>query len=47
MRLCLFIPKFGHGLIDLGIEPFVTIHHHDLPQELEERYGGWLSPLIQ
>ncbi|TKY49083.1 Beta-glucosidase 43 [Spatholobus suberectus] len=30
-----------------GIEPFVTIHHHDLPQELEERYGGWISTLIQ
>ncbi|TKY49082.1 inactive beta-glucosidase 14 [Spatholobus suberectus] len=29
------------------IEPFVTIHHHDLPRELEERYGGWISPVIQ
>lgn len=30
-----------------GIQPFVTIHHHDLPQELEDRYGAWLSPLMQ
>ncbi|CAK9179497.1 unnamed protein product [Ilex paraguariensis] len=29
------------------IEPFVTIRHHDHPQELEDRYGGWLSPLMQ
>lgn len=30
-----------------GIEPFVTISHDDFPQELEERYGSWLSPLMQ
>ncbi|KAI9093187.1 hypothetical protein K1719_027201 [Acacia pycnantha] len=35
------------NLLLRGIEPFVTIHHHDLPRELEERYGGWLSPLIK
>ncbi|KAL5737966.1 hypothetical protein ACOSP7_030727 [Xanthoceras sorbifolium] len=43
--------RFYSNLIDnlllRGIEPFVTIHHHDLPQELEDRYGSWLSPLIQ
>ncbi|KAK3037917.1 hypothetical protein RJ639_031808 [Escallonia herrerae] len=32
---------------DSGIEPFVTIHHNDLPQELEDKYQAWLSPLIQ
>lgn len=30
-----------------GIKPFVTIHHHDYPQELEDRYGGWLSSEMQ
>ncbi|KAJ1401918.1 Glycosyl hydrolases family 1, N-terminal conserved site [Sesbania bispinosa] len=43
----IFYNKIIDNLLLRGIEPFVTIHHHDLPQELEERYGGWLSPLIQ
>lgn len=30
-----------------GIEPFVTIHHQDFPQELEEKYGSWLNPQMQ
>jgi len=30
-----------------GMEPFVTITHYDIPQELEERYKSWLSPEIQ
>ena len=36
-----------NSVLNPGIEPFVTIHHHDMPQELEEIYGGWISPLIQ
>jgi len=30
-----------------GILPFVTINHFDVPRELEERYGSWLSPEMQ
>nr|XP_027062637.1 beta-glucosidase 18-like [Coffea arabica] len=43
----LFYNKIIDNLLLRGIEPFLTIHHHDLPQELMDRYGGWLSPLIQ
>ncbi|XP_025980663.1 beta-glucosidase 18 [Glycine max] len=43
----MFYNKIIDNLLLKGIEPFVTIHHQDLPQELEERYGGWISPLMQ
>ncbi|KAH1144407.1 hypothetical protein AAZX31_12G211100 [Glycine max] len=43
----MFYNKIIDNLLLRGIEPFVTIHHHDLPQELEERYGGWISLLMQ
>nr|BAO04172.1 hypothetical protein [Delphinium grandiflorum] len=43
----LFYNKLIDNLVQKGIEPFVTISHHDVPLELEERYGSWLSPLIQ
>ncbi|XP_022888210.1 beta-glucosidase-like [Olea europaea var. sylvestris] len=42
--------KYYNDLIDSllaeGIEPCVTIFHWDVPQCLEEEYGGFLSPRI-
>ncbi|ESR65177.1 hypothetical protein CICLE_v10007996mg [Citrus x clementina] len=43
--------NFYNYLIDnlllRGIEPFVTIYHHDFPQQIEDKYGSWLSPQMQ
>ncbi|XP_004294405.1 PREDICTED: beta-glucosidase 11-like [Fragaria vesca subsp. vesca] len=33
-------------LISKGIQPHVTLHHSDLPQALDDDYGGWISPQI-
>ncbi|GJR84566.1 beta-glucosidase 18-like protein [Tanacetum coccineum] len=43
----MFYNKILDELTLRGIKPFVTIYHHDFPQELEDRYGSWLSPLMQ
>jgi beta-glucosidase len=36
-----FYSDLVDGLIERGVEPVVTLNHWDLPQALEDRYGGW------
>lgn len=41
-----FYNKIIDGLIAKGIEPFITLYHWDLPQSLQDEYGGWESEKI-
>ncbi|KAG2573327.1 hypothetical protein PVAP13_7KG241000 [Panicum virgatum] len=42
-----FYNRLIDALLQKGIQPFVTLHHFDMPHELEVRYVGWLGAGIR
>jgi beta-glucosidase len=40
---CLYYERLIDALLQEGIEPWMSLFHWDLPQALEDRWGGWES----
>ncbi len=38
-----FYDRLIDGLLEAGIDPWITLFHWDLPQSLQDRYKGWQS----
>ncbi|KAK9832635.1 hypothetical protein WJX81_005774 [Elliptochloris bilobata] len=41
-----FYSTFIDALLEAGITPWITLYHFDLPQALQDAYGGWASARI-
>ena len=46
IRTLPFLIDLPSSLDQAGIQPLVTLFHIDLPQVLEDEYGGWVSRRI-
>lgn len=41
-----FYRRLARAMLERGITPVATLYHWDLPQSLQDAYGGWLSPRV-
>ncbi|XVF80583.1 hypothetical protein PTKIN_Ptkin15bG0085300 [Pterospermum kingtungense] len=41
-----FYNNLVNELVNHGIQPHATLNNYDLPQALEDEYGGWIDPRI-
>ena len=41
-----FYSDLIEALLEYDIEPFVTLYHWDLPQALQDEYGGWSNKTV-